>query len=54
VYRAVDEFAINEAGDALPVEERVRLFHFLCEEVMGADGRVAPADLHKRLARYSG
>ena len=53
VYRAVDEFAISDSGDALPLEERVRLFNFLCDDVLSAPEIVAPAEMQQRLARYS-
>jgi len=53
VYRAVDEFAIDHLGDPLPVDDRVRLFNFLCESLSGAPGVVDEADLRQRLAHFA-
>lgn len=51
IYRVVDEFARNEMGEPLPLEERLRLFHFLCAALSGTTEQHDMSELRARLAR---
>lgn len=51
IYRVVDEFARNEFGEPLPLEERLRLFHFLCAALSGTSESHDTNELRARLAR---
>lgn len=51
IYRVVDEFARNEMGEPLPLEERLRLFHFLCAALSGTTEQHDANELRARLAR---
>lgn len=54
IYRVVDEFARNEFGEPLPLEERLRLFHFLCAALSGSTEHHDTSDLRARLSRLVG
>ena len=54
IYRAVEEFAVDDRGQPLPLDGRVGLFLFLCTSI--AERRpqqVNVADLRARLARFA-
>lgn len=49
IYRAIDEFARNDKGEPLPIEERLRLFSLLTIAQSGNAAPPTPSDLHRRL-----
>lgn len=54
IYRVVDDFAKDEFGEPLPLEERVRLFHFLCAALAGSSGSYDVGELRERLIKLAG
>ncbi|MDE2599028.1 MAG: helix-turn-helix transcriptional regulator [Rhodocyclaceae bacterium] len=49
IYRAIDDFARNDMGEPLAIEERLRLFSLLTLAQSGGTAPTPPADLHRRL-----
>lgn len=49
IYRAIDDFARNDMGEPLSIEERLRLFSLLTIAQSGNAATATPADLHRRL-----
>jgi hypothetical protein len=54
IYRVVDEFARDDMGAPLPLDERLRLFQFLCAALAGAAEQPDANELRSRLAGFAG
>ena len=50
-FRAVADFVRSQGDDAVPLEERQRLFEFLCATVAAETDAVGTGELQLRLAR---
>lgn len=53
IYRVVDEFARDEYGELLPLEERLRLFQFLSAALSGSKSEHDASELRTKLASLS-
>jgi transcriptional regulator with XRE-family HTH domain len=51
IYRVIDEFARDDLGEPLPLDERLRLFQFLCAALSGSTDQHDAGELRARLAR---
>lgn len=52
VFRAVDQFARDDRGELLSLEERERFFRFLCMTLASDEFAVDAAELQHRLANF--
>lgn len=53
IFDAVDEFARDDLGEPLPLEERRRVFHVLCAALSGSTQTHTREELRGRLARFA-
>lgn len=52
VFRTVDEFARDDAGNPLPYAERERFFSFLCTTLSQTSAPESGTELKERLTRF--
>lgn len=52
IYCVVDEFGRDVAGDLLPLQDRLKLFQFLCAAVAGPDSQINAQGLRERLTQF--
>lgn len=53
IFRVVDEFARDDYGEPLPLEERLRLFQFLAAALSGSRSEHDASELRAKLASLS-